>query len=979
MARDLPDAPSRIEDLHDVDCCFVGFTYLPETGVFTSQASKTLAASVRAYFPSPVKEELIEEEEEREASPGRPVASTPFFKRVLPALTASRLGSSPAPSSPLNAQRTSLEASARPPFQTPARKSSVSFLGDSRGPLESGAVPSSPYPFPIASSVAKPAHLRNGLSALKRADLDRARSATPGGLSMGSTSRCSGGSNARRNISESQAWEGLLHAVRQSAKKAHQGKTWNPSPRPSRLVQANTSSSRISSGQARPDSSRLAPTIVQPASPASPPAASRGGRGRAPEPDSPSCVVQALRSRRSSQLITSASSAELRKRNSSQILQRGSRTTSLIAPTLQPSSFEAASTLAAGNERMLGAGMPRSTSATSISSTASDVSDYGEAISSKPTEFALPPLNLEAMSTHRVEEEDELPSVTSGFNVNKGLPDLPAEAPYARRSAVMGRGRRQQPSRDRPLPVARQVRDLTPSEESSGPATPQSADESYDGYNPFVFAAQYDRDAPKTATGGFSQGVPSRPGSSSSVLSGTNATTTVPVQMRIPSRMSSSSMLSASGLMATGNLTAGRTMTRHKTASFADLGARVEQQPPALGQRPSTMGRARSSSNALLLHTAAASETLDSSSLGRRRPPLSAVPSLGSLFDHHQRSSSSASSTVGSGPSSNGSGGRLSQMAQEHARATGLQRRGSSELLQDFREGRGLPTRPSLCKAVSTSAVTGLDSSGGLFLDPSSRPGAGLVMEPALMETFGEEGFDAFGSPAGLRIGQPLPGQQERARPGLRREASGTSIRALRTTSSRSSMRLSTFEVGSEDASVRRSQPSTLAPAAGSRMLSALDAAKQQHEARRVAAGSTRAVGGRADSPPLPDTLTADAPPPGIGKRTWMRHRSSNAALASAVSAQPATAGPIAPRLRAVRSRSALALSLQTEQLASRSTPLGERNGNGSVASVTSSNDSSSSTPLTSFQKRNSAVQVSLDRCADRAGELRRTVAQQWQ
>lgn len=118
-------------------------------------------------------------------------------------------------------------------FVTPARKPSYMAMHErfrqmqgQEAPIpEDGlanftpAVPASPYPFPMAS-VARTSKFTGGKkSVLMRRDLDRARPATPGGGSVGSDSRQSGGSNAVREMSEREAWDEMMAAVQKSVRK----------------------------------------------------------------------------------------------------------------------------------------------------------------------------------------------------------------------------------------------------------------------------------------------------------------------------------------------------------------------------------------------------------------------------------------------------------------------------------------------------------------------------------------------------------------------------------------------------------------------------------------------------------------------------------------------------------------------------------------------------------------------------------------
>ncbi|MCO5573492.1 hypothetical protein L7F22_027263 [Adiantum nelumboides] len=103
-------------------------------------------------------------------------------------------------------------------FVTPVRQKSYSNLTNSAGESSTAVpVPASPYPFPVAQS-ARPKNTPYVGGILKRNDLERARSASATS-GEGSDSRCSGGSNAKREISEREAWRELKIAVMQSARK----------------------------------------------------------------------------------------------------------------------------------------------------------------------------------------------------------------------------------------------------------------------------------------------------------------------------------------------------------------------------------------------------------------------------------------------------------------------------------------------------------------------------------------------------------------------------------------------------------------------------------------------------------------------------------------------------------------------------------------------------------------------------------------
>lgn len=107
-------------------------------------------------------------------------------------------------------------------FVTPVRQTSYSNLNGSAKAVQGESstmapIPASPYPFPVAQS-ARPKKTPYVRGTLKRNDLQRARSASAA-TGEGSESRCSGGSNAKREISEREAWHDLISAVGKSARK----------------------------------------------------------------------------------------------------------------------------------------------------------------------------------------------------------------------------------------------------------------------------------------------------------------------------------------------------------------------------------------------------------------------------------------------------------------------------------------------------------------------------------------------------------------------------------------------------------------------------------------------------------------------------------------------------------------------------------------------------------------------------------------
>ncbi|KAJ9474096.1 putative Serine/threonine-protein kinase CBK1 (putative) [Pseudozyma hubeiensis] len=240
----------------DCDVTFIGFSYLPQRDAFSSAAAQEAVLS--GELSTAVSMDDLGNTSE--ASPtgwpaSTPIASTPFHRAggqsshsltmlpTPPSFAPSPVGPEAAVSGPQNAA--SSHASAHPirssampfsqphSFVTPARKPSYMAMHERFRQLQgqeapipedtlanyTPAVPPSPYPFPMAS-VARSSKLTGGNKPLLyRRDLDRARSATPGGGSVGSDSRQSGGSNAVREMSEREAWDEMMAAVQKSVRK----------------------------------------------------------------------------------------------------------------------------------------------------------------------------------------------------------------------------------------------------------------------------------------------------------------------------------------------------------------------------------------------------------------------------------------------------------------------------------------------------------------------------------------------------------------------------------------------------------------------------------------------------------------------------------------------------------------------------------------------------------------------------------------
>ncbi len=236
----------------DCDTTFVGFSYLPHRDAFAQHAELQDKLSTGEMSTVASMDSLANGSA---GSPnawpaGTPVTSTPWHRsggQSSQSLTMLPTPPSfaPSPIVPIAAANSYDQAAAgatRPSaipfaqqqsFVTPARKPSYMAMHErfrqmqgQEAPIpEDGlanftpAVPASPYPFPMAS-VARTSKFTGGKkSVLMRRDLDRARSATPGGGSVGSDSRQSGGSNAVREMSEREAWDEMMAAVQKSVRK----------------------------------------------------------------------------------------------------------------------------------------------------------------------------------------------------------------------------------------------------------------------------------------------------------------------------------------------------------------------------------------------------------------------------------------------------------------------------------------------------------------------------------------------------------------------------------------------------------------------------------------------------------------------------------------------------------------------------------------------------------------------------------------
>ncbi|TKY89551.1 hypothetical protein EX895_001336 [Sporisorium graminicola] len=233
----------------DCDVTFIGFSYLPHRYAFSTSAADREAPSSGEMSTAASLDDLAHRSENSPGGwpAGTPVASTPFHRGGGPsspsiAMLPTPPSFAPSPAGPIetaeNAKANPVRPSAVPfsqqqSFVTPARKPSYMAMHERLRQLQgqdapipedalaslTPAVPPSPYPFP-AASVARTSKFTGGKKpSLYRRDLDRARSATPGGGSVGSDSRQSGGSNAVREMSEREAWDEMMAAVQKSVRK----------------------------------------------------------------------------------------------------------------------------------------------------------------------------------------------------------------------------------------------------------------------------------------------------------------------------------------------------------------------------------------------------------------------------------------------------------------------------------------------------------------------------------------------------------------------------------------------------------------------------------------------------------------------------------------------------------------------------------------------------------------------------------------
>ena len=236
----------------------VGFSYLPPPGAFDQDTASGDVAASEIDEATPNHVGVSSGDEAASARPlvrftlptntpgppsrfsSNPIASTPYgkgsnFESGLPSSTPYQSTPYHAGTVPRSLQRRAIEAAASraegisTQFVTPLRKTSMpnitSAFMSTPAPNQTSTqhqrphVPPSPYPFPASAQRVISA---SGVphAAIRRNDLDRARSETPGTGSMGSDSRCSGGSNAKRDVSEKDAYDDIMSAIKKSAIKS---------------------------------------------------------------------------------------------------------------------------------------------------------------------------------------------------------------------------------------------------------------------------------------------------------------------------------------------------------------------------------------------------------------------------------------------------------------------------------------------------------------------------------------------------------------------------------------------------------------------------------------------------------------------------------------------------------------------------------------------------------------------------------------
>lgn len=265
-----PSEPmSQSAEWKDVDLTWLGFTALPAVDAFgpvepqpqshqqrtdtlptmstPAPAGRTRAASVLLDWspicisaaPSPEGWEKMPDG--GDADPG-PIASTPYgrassaprsFPTPLPGM------STPFATAPKSLQRQAIAQASRLSsmtpgdgrFVTPMRKTSMPDIASAYNtgiPSISRPAPS-PYPFPVAARATPGTADRQRLISMSMRrgvaapSMSRQVSLSPGysqtGAASSAESRCSGGSNAKRDMSEQEAMQELTNAVLQSARK----------------------------------------------------------------------------------------------------------------------------------------------------------------------------------------------------------------------------------------------------------------------------------------------------------------------------------------------------------------------------------------------------------------------------------------------------------------------------------------------------------------------------------------------------------------------------------------------------------------------------------------------------------------------------------------------------------------------------------------------------------------------------------------
>lgn len=308
-----------VSNWSEIETAWIGFSNLPARNAFvpirqvSGAGSKNYAAPVDQMVTpaqptrlssfasileiSPASSPVVASPEEWSvhAVIGGPTTSTPYAKSdSIGFLSSSRtagspppiLASTPAARLPLSLQRHAIAIASRHGtpadgrFLTPLRKASMpdtsSACSQSRQLGSSRAAVTSPYPFPIAATPA-PArashHLRlpsnsgrlmplSVIRSLPLKTMSSRKSESPYSriVSMGSDSRCSGGSNTKRDFSENEAMEQLEAAVLQSARKVRiESQERSFPPRLAALEEKVATS--MQAAKPRLQQSRTAPTL----------------------------------------------------------------------------------------------------------------------------------------------------------------------------------------------------------------------------------------------------------------------------------------------------------------------------------------------------------------------------------------------------------------------------------------------------------------------------------------------------------------------------------------------------------------------------------------------------------------------------------------------------------------------------------------------------------------------------------------------